>query len=139
MSSAKEHLAAEVHQRIAADHDHEASKADAKEMSHRQYAQLHKSLHKASGLAEGMDGPHLGFAMQHELDAEVEKADAAHHREHAVFHRAAAADCMKATDATDLSKRGGLPRAGQQPVADKPNVPLEFMKLVQVDEQQEGL
>lgn len=104
MASAKEHIAMEVHERVAAHHDEEASKADGKADSHLNYAKLHRCLHKASGLTDQMDSPHLDFALQHESNAIMEKANAAHHREHAKLHRAAAADCRKATTADDLTK-----------------------------------
>jgi hypothetical protein len=94
-------------------------------------------------------------------DSKTELEDwAAEHRSHAAYHRGEEAShreqadkCGKAIDVDDLEKRDQLrptnvhavaptvpatvraiPRHGQREVPTRPNVPLEFEKLVQVED-----
>lgn len=163
MASAKEHLAVEIHGRLAAHHDAVAAHHDAKSKSHSERASIHRELHRASGLSESMDGPHRRMAGQHELDAQLHKDFAEHNRAQSAAHTAAAAACMKATDPADLTKRENelqplptgftrvapsIPEAGLRPgitpvlrtggaALQKPNVDPAFAKVFEVEADQE--
>jgi hypothetical protein len=150
MAAAREHIAKEIHEAEAAHHDRQAAHHDIYEKSEMKTAAIHRTMHKASALGEDADSPHAQLAAEAESRARTHRADSADHRSHAAHHLAAAAKCSKAMDA-DLTKivpdrvsglvptapafgSRAIPRTGQRPLDEKPNVPLEFARLVEIED-----
>lgn len=144
--TAKEHLAAEVHTRLAQHHGAAAIFHNGKSKGHELRAQLFQSLQKADG-----QDAHKKLAEIHERDAALHAEYASHHERMAQLHKKAAELCAKAIDVVDLSKRGNelqpspvsrvtpdipnlraVPRIGAAPIP-KPNVPQEFEKVFSVE------
>jgi hypothetical protein len=151
MSKLSEHLAS--HHKVAAAHHAGMEKL------HRSIAAVHSGLHKESGVTGDEDSPNAQLAAHHDGLADMHKAHAAHHSSMMEAY-------AKTVESDDLNKllekisekigdrlvptqvsavlpnRPGVtlvPRGGQQPVPVKPNVPLEFEKLVMVDEDEERI
>jgi hypothetical protein len=144
-----EHLS-HVHKTEAAWREQDAEREDNFEKSSRTIAKLHRRLGKA---ADGDE--HNKLAEEHEKRADMHKNRAESYRAGATFHRVSADACEKAAQDT-LAKAGdriipdqvssvirtfpdlmAVPRTGQRPIeeADKANVPVEFEKLVSIDDE----
>lgn len=137
---------ATVRQHLSSMHEQSASHHGAMKKCEMAKAALHRSMHKAAMDAGQEHSAHDGLADQ------CEKA-AGHHEAMESFHKAAMDECMKSVEA-DLNKLvptqvsavaptnpwGIRPvtRDGQRPMNDapaaRPNVPIQFEKLVAVED-----
>ena len=142
MSTVRQHLQT-LHTNLA-DHHQKKTEHHAKMASH--FAKLAKHLGKTETTEAAKDSKGIleALASEHEEMSQ-------HHAGQVEHHNAQVEACMKA-DAGDLNKLvptsvsavtpgvRAVPRPGQQPVnkaPEKPNVPLEFQKMFEVEDERE--
>jgi hypothetical protein len=102
MATNREHWQ-ETHQKLAERFATEADHQDALAKSKKGGAAMFMAMHKAAGLAAGVESPHSQYAEALNKEAGLHEANAADLRAHEEYHRDAVDKCGKAMD-SDLTK-----------------------------------
>jgi hypothetical protein len=135
MSRASEHIASEVHR---ADAKHHRAMAKSK----RNRATIARAMHKEAGMSADTQSSHSRMADALDHEAELHEAHADHHEDAAEKCDKAAGDSMNKIVPDGISGINRFPAGGITPVprygapdrSQKPNVPIEFEKLVSIEE-----